>query len=160
MEGEMSPEVLLRDVKAADLAELFAHQQEPAANQMAAFPARDHDAFMTHWTGILADDQVIKRAILCDSQIAGNVVCFPRSGKLLLGYWLGTTFWGRGIASRAVGAFVSSITARPIHAYVAKQNIASRRVLEKCGFQVSAEIAAAAGGSGDAVDEFEYVLLP
>lgn len=154
----MSEEVLLREVQASDLVEFYAHQKDPVAIRMAAFASRDHDAFMAHWNGILADDQVFKRTVLVDGQTAGNVVCYPQSGKLLLGYWLGRTYWGRGIASQAVRDFVALIAARPIHAFVSKENVASRRVLEKCGFQCIAEITADAEGGDDAVDEFEYVL--
>jgi RimJ/RimL family protein N-acetyltransferase len=154
----MTGQILLRNVEQADLEEFFAHQQDPVANQMAAFPARGREAFMVHWRKILADDKVIKRTILFESEVVGNAVCFEQSGKLLIGYWLGRQFWGRGIASRAVSNFVSLIPQRPLHAYVAKDNIASIRVLEKSGFQVAGESAAAAGSGGEVVDEFIYSL--
>jgi RimJ/RimL family protein N-acetyltransferase len=85
-------------------------------------------------------------------------VCFEQAGKLLIGYWLGRRFWGQGVASSAVSKFASLIEARPLHAYVAKDNIASIRVLEKCGFKVVAERAAAAPTGGEVVDEFVYSL--
>ena len=154
----MTGQVYLREVEENDLPDFFAHQQDPAANQMAAFPARERKAFLVHWQKILADDGVMKRTIIHDTEIAGNVVCFEESGKLMIGYWLGRRFWGKGIASRAVSEFVSLISARPLHAYVAKNNVASIRVLEKCGFQVSGESAAAGSTDGDVVDEFIYSL--
>ena len=125
---------------------------------MAAFPARERDAFMTHWKKILADDGVAKQTIIFDSEIAGNVVCFEQSGKLLIGYWIDRRFWGQGIASRAVAEFVSMILERPIFAYVAKHNLASIRVLEKCGFEISGESRSAAATGGEVVDEFIYRL--
>lgn len=150
----MTEDVSLRDVESADLDVFYLHQQDPAANRMAAFPARGRDAFIQHWHGILADDQVFKQTIMAAGDVAGNVVCFQRSDELLLGYWLGQDYWGQGIATRAVGMFVQTIPTRPIHAYVAKQNVASQRVLEKCGFEQLAEIKADAGG----VDEYKYSL--
>jgi len=48
-------DVVLRDVTEADLPILFDQQLDPEANRMAAFPARDRDAFMAHWTKIMAD---------------------------------------------------------------------------------------------------------
>lgn len=36
--------ITLRDVEERDLPILFAHQRDPEATRMAAFPARDHDA--------------------------------------------------------------------------------------------------------------------
>ncbi len=109
--GEMTGRVYLREVEEGYLPDLFAHQRDPVANQMAAFPAREREAFMVHWRKILADDGVIKRTIVLETEIAGNVLCFEQSGMLLIGYWLGRRFWGRGIASRAVADFVSLISA-------------------------------------------------
>jgi len=45
--------IRLRDVTAGDLPAFFEHQRDPEANRMAAFPARDRDAFMAHWAKIL-----------------------------------------------------------------------------------------------------------
>jgi hypothetical protein len=36
------------DVEEGDLAIVLKHQQHPEANQMAAFPARERDAFVAH----------------------------------------------------------------------------------------------------------------
>jgi hypothetical protein len=49
------PTILLRDVIASDLPIFFEQQLDPVATQMAAFPARDRDAFMAHWAKIIAD---------------------------------------------------------------------------------------------------------
>jgi RimJ/RimL family protein N-acetyltransferase len=46
-------------------------------------------------------------------------------------------FWGRGIATAALSAFLSLEQTRPLHAGVAKHNIASIRVLQKCGFKIT-----------------------
>ena len=42
----MPTTILLRDVIASDLPIFFEQQFDPVANQMAAFPARDREAFM------------------------------------------------------------------------------------------------------------------
>jgi RimJ/RimL family protein N-acetyltransferase len=151
--------VYLREVVEADLADFYEHQQDPVANQMAAFPPRDPDAFLAHWRKILADDEVAKRTVLLGSQIAGNIVSWEKEGELLVGYWLGTRFWGQGIATRALSEFISSISKRPLYAHVAKSNVASIRVLEKCGFHVTGESRAPAPTGGDAVEEFIYSLM-
>ncbi|MGH2808023.1 MAG: GNAT family N-acetyltransferase [Actinomycetota bacterium] len=127
-------DVVLRDVVAADLPTLYAQQQDPEANAMAAFPARDHDAFIAHWVKILADDALIKRTIVVDGDIAGNIVAFEHDGKTEVGYWLGRSFWGRGIATAALKAFLDIVAHRPLYAGVVAHNVASIRVLEKCGF--------------------------
>ena len=144
--------VLLRDVQERDLPVFFEDQRDPAANEMAAFPARDREAFVAHWAKILADDSVFKQSILFGDRVAGNIVCFERSGKRLVGYWVGKDFWGMGIATRALSKFVAGIKARPPHAYVAKHNLGSIRVLEKCGFTLSGEGKAPSSIGGEAVE--------
>jgi len=57
-----------------------------------------------------------------------------------LGYWLGPFFWNLGIATEAVAAvctFARSNNYPQLHAGVFHQNPASKRVLEKNGFQVA-----------------------
>lgn len=55
------------------------------------------------------------------------------------GYWLNPSAWGKGLATRALGMaadyLLLSCGARRIQALVEPENIASMRVLEKCGFR-------------------------
>lgn len=132
----MKIEILLRDVIESDLPIFFEQQLEPDATQMAAFPPRDKDAFMAHWAKIMADDSNILKTILFDGQVAGNIVSWEQSGEREVGYWIGKEFWGKGIATKALAAFLGHVKTRPLYAHVAKHNIASRRVLEKCGFRM------------------------
>jgi RimJ/RimL family protein N-acetyltransferase len=135
--------LLLRPLLPSDLPIFFEHQRDPVAAQMAGFPSREHDAFMAHWAKIMTAEANgegnLLRTIVSDGQVAGNIVCFPYEGKQEVGYWLGREFWGQGLASRALAAFLQEVTQRPLHAYVARHNPASRRVLEKCGFRLCAE---------------------
>ena len=78
--------------------------------------------------------------ILLEGQVAGSIVSFAQSGKLQVGYWIGRSYWGQGIATKALSAFLGHVKARPLYAHVAKHNIASLRVLEKCGFTICGEI--------------------
>jgi RimJ/RimL family protein N-acetyltransferase len=130
-------EVELRDVIESDLPVFYEHQLDPEANRMAAFVARDRDAFMAHWAGILRDDSVMAKTVLFDGQVAGNVVSFEQEGQRLVGYWIGKRHWGKGVATGALSAFLKHNTSRPLYARVAATNVASIRVLEKCGFAVS-----------------------
>jgi len=132
--------VVLRDVETSDLETLFEHQREPAGVQMAAFPSRDREAFFEHWTkNVLPNETGVVRTILFEDRVAGSIVCFERDGLALIGYWIGQEFWGKGIATEALRAFVQIVARRPLHAYVAKHNVASIRVLEKCGFSIVGE---------------------
>ena len=134
--GAGSTGVELREVIEDDLLVLFAHQQDPEATAMAAFPARERDAFLAHWTKILADERVAKRTILVDGVVAGNIVSFTQEGEREVGYWIGREYWGRGVATAALRAFLDDNATRPLVAHVAEHNVASRRVLENCGFAV------------------------
>jgi RimJ/RimL family protein N-acetyltransferase len=56
-----------------------------------------------------------------------------------LGYWLGVPFWGKGYATEAVRAVIdyafTDLDHLALQAGARVTNPASRRVLEKCGFQ-------------------------
>jgi RimJ/RimL family protein N-acetyltransferase len=56
-----------------------------------------------------------------------------------VGHWIGKEYWGKGIATKGLEEFLSWDEARPMYAYVARHNIGSQRVLQKCGFAMEAE---------------------
>jgi len=138
-ESPMPNEIILRDVTESDLPILFEQQLDPEATAMAAFPSRDHEAFMAHLAKIMADKSVSFKAIVFDGQVAGSIVSWEIAGEREVGYWLGREFWGKGIATKALTEYLVIVKTRPLFAHVAKHNIASRRVLEKCGFKVIGE---------------------
>jgi RimJ/RimL family protein N-acetyltransferase len=134
MTRSSSNEIRLREVDDEDLPIFFEQQQDVEATRMAAFPPRDRDSFAAHWSKIRRDPAVTIRTILADGQVAGNIVQFEQLGIPLIGYWLGRRYWGRGIATRALDAFMLEVRSRPLYALVAARNLGSIRVLEKCGF--------------------------
>ena len=154
----MTADILLRDVTEDDFAIFFEHQLDPDATRMAAFPARDRDAFIAHWARILSNDTIIKKTILFDGQVAGNVVCFGQAGEREVGYWLGKPYWGKGIATSALSQFLGHVQARPLYAHVAKHNVASLRVLQKCGFTITGEDKGPPDADGERVEEFILTL--
>jgi RimJ/RimL family protein N-acetyltransferase len=125
---------VLRDVVESDLDAFFEHQREPEANEMAVFPARDREAFYAHWRRILADESTIQKTIVEGNQVAGYIGSWPQDGRRCIGYWVGSEFWGKGLATRAVREFASGTSERPLYAWVASTNVGSIRVLEKSGF--------------------------
>lgn len=129
--------VKLRDVAEDDLPILFEYQLDPVAIEMAAFPARERDAFSAHWTKIMGDPAVMAQVVLVDGLVAGDIVSFERFGQREVGYWIGRDHWGKGVATQAVSAFLLHDTSRPLFARVATHNVASIRVLEKSGFTVT-----------------------
>jgi len=135
----MSNEVRLRDVEPGDLPIFYEHQLDADATRMAAFPARDRAAFDAHWAKILGNPAMVKQTILVDGQVAGNIGSWPQDAVRLVGYWIGKENWGKGVATRKLAAFLHLVTERPLHAHVAKHNVGSIRVLEKCGFSLERE---------------------
>jgi len=151
--------VELRDVIEADLPIFFEHQLDPDATRMAAFRSRGRDAFMAHWAKILADATGVTKTIIADGQVAGNIVSWEQLGERELGYWLGRQYWGKGIATKALAAFLQQVPARPLFAHVAKHNLGSRRVLEKCGFAICGEDRVADDATGEAIEEYILKLV-
>lgn len=154
----MTNNIQLRDVIESDLPIFYEQQLDPEATRMAAFPSRNRDGFMSHWTKIMADPSVLIKTILFHGDVAGNIVCFEQLGEREVGYWLGKQFWGKGIATQALKEFLKEIETRPLYAHVAKHNIASRRVLEKCGFVVAAEDRVFSQILGDDIEEYILIL--
>ncbi|HXT21016.1 MAG TPA: GNAT family N-acetyltransferase [Thermoanaerobaculia bacterium] len=151
----MSDAVRLREVRVEDLPVLFAQQLEPEATRMAAFPSRDEAAFHAHWAKILGDSTLTTRAIEADGRVAGWIGAFDLDGERQVGYWVGKEFWGQGIASRALALLLAEEPFRPLHAHVAKHNVGSIRVLEKCGFELLREARVEEGG--EVVEELVLV---
>lgn len=115
---------------------------------------------MMHWSKIMEDDSVLVKTILFNGEIAGNIVCFEQLGEREVGYWLGKEYWGKGIASEALTQFLHFIERRPLYAHVVKHNIASRRVLEKCGFKVVAQDNFFSKIFGEDIEEYILILNP
>ncbi len=126
--------VTLRETEDSDRPILFEHQRDPVANEMAAFPPRDEQAFAEHWERVKANDDGIQRTILADGEVAGHIGSWIDDRDRRVGSWVGREFWGRGIASEALKQFVAVVEERPLTASVAEHNVASLRVLEKSGF--------------------------
>ena len=150
----MKAKIQLRNVEAADLPLFFEHQRDPIAVAMVAFNSRDRAAFDQHWAKLLANDSCLKKTIVVDGEVAGNIGSWTADGKREIGYWLDRAFWGRGVGTEALSAFLSLEPTRPLYAGVAKHNVASIRVLRKCGFKLSHSVEEA---SNDA--DASHVLL-
>jgi [ribosomal protein S5]-alanine N-acetyltransferase len=116
---------------------------------------------------VAAVDPPLSLAIVVQGRAAGGVGLQPltdvnrRSAEI--GYWLGAAYWGRGIATEAVtlvtdwafGAHrLLRIFAQPFAA-----NLASRRVLEKAGYQLEGTMRRNAVKDGEVRDQCLYARL-
>jgi RimJ/RimL family protein N-acetyltransferase len=155
--------VQLRPVRPSDLDVLFEFQRDPEANRMAAFAAadpNDREAYVAKWTRILAESSLPTRAIVVDGEIVGSVFCWRDEalGIPEVSYWIGKDHWGKGIATQALALLLDEVTERPLRARAARDNVASLRVLEKCGFRVVGEDRGFANARGEEVDELVLEL--
>lgn len=148
---------MLRNVLEGDLRIFFEHQRDPEANSLAAYPAREWDAFVSHWRhNVLGNRANEVRTILVDDQVAGYVSSWEQDGRRLIAYWIGREYWGRGVARSAVDEFLRRHERqRPIHAYVVLSNVRSIRVLEKCGFQRAGEPTVGPHGEAEVLFQFD-----
>ena len=77
--------------------------------------------------------------VTLDGEAIGFGSVEPREGGPEIGYWLGVPFWGRGYGTELVRAVIDHAFGDLGHDTLVTgarvSNPASRRVLEKCGFQ-------------------------
>ena len=123
---------------------------------MAAFTSKDpadRNAFNTHWAKILNDPKVTMRTIVLEGRVVGSVSKFELSGRPNVTYWIGREYWGRGLATRALSTYLTLLKTRPLYASATKDNAASLRVLEKCGFKFCRYEKAFANARGEEIEE-------
>ncbi|MDQ6933535.1 MAG: GNAT family N-acetyltransferase [Candidatus Eremiobacteraeota bacterium] len=102
-------------------------------------PYRREDA--RSWIHFNSGDGATNFAIVTNDAIAGGIGYRRLSGENRFtaewGYWLGRRYWGRGIGTSAARVFVEYIFEHSdlerLQAHVSAPNVASMRVLEKCG---------------------------
>lgn len=128
--------VRLRDVVRNDLDTLYRFQRDPESNRMALTHPRTAESFFGHWDEVFGDPGVVARAIEVAGVLAGCISCFRSDDQESIGYWIGREFWGHGVATEALKQLLDEVTTRPLYARVATTNLASLRVLQKCGFQL------------------------
>ncbi len=106
----------------------------------------------------MVNEAITKKTIIFDGHVAGNIVSWEQNGEREVGYWLGRENWGKGIATKALSEFLGHVKSRPLYAHVAKRNIASIRVLQKCGFKMIGEGKGFSKAPAEGVGEFVLKL--
>lgn len=79
-------------------------------------------------------------------------------------YWLGTAFWGKGVATKALRAltrhtFATHSFLRRLYAVPFSSNPASARVLEKAGYRREAVLRQSVIKAGVVLDQWLYAIL-
>lgn len=143
-----TPRLTLRDVAAADLADLMEVNGDQEVTRFLPYETWRSDADAAAWlermTALVAQGSarqlVVARA--GDGKVIGTVLLFrfdEGSARVELGYVLGRAHWRQGYASEALRAVVSRIVelgVRRVEAEVDPANAASNRLLAGLGFRL------------------------
>lgn len=116
---------------------------------------------------IAANDPQTSFAIEWNDLYVGNIGLHPKDdiyrASAELGYFISEEFWGRGIASAAIGQMVTygfnKLNLVRIEAGVFHVNPASMKVLEKNGFIKEGIAVKAALKNGQLMDEHRYAII-
>jgi len=153
-------QIALREVHDSDLPVFFRQMNDPESLRMAAFTPKDpadRDTFDAHWKRIRASEDVL-RTVLVDGDVVGSAAVYGEPGEREVTYWIERAHWGRGIATAALRELVAQVPERPLYARAAADNAGSLRVLQKCGFRVTAQASGFANARGEEIDEFVLAL--
>lgn len=130
------------------------------------YPYTMHDA--RKWLNMVGENRSdVILAIVMNGEAAGGIGI--HAGKDVyryngeIGYWLSEKYWGKGIMSEAVKelvdfSFIQTHFLR-LFATIFHNNIASMRVLEKCGFKFEAIHKHTVMKEGKLLDEHLYAML-
>jgi RimJ/RimL family protein N-acetyltransferase len=149
-------EVALRPIDDSDLDALFEQMRDPESVRMAAFTAKDPDdrtAFDVHMAKVRASPEATNRAITLDGRLVGSIASFVIEGDTEVTYWIDRSFWGQGIASRALALLLELNPVRPLFARVASDNVGSLKVLQKAGFAITGTEVSFANGRNAEIEE-------
>jgi RimJ/RimL family protein N-acetyltransferase len=132
------------------------------------FPSPYTRADAEAWIRLKLDEpQVLHWAIEVGGELAGGIGLTPgeleHAGSVMIGYWLGKSFWGRGFASDALRTLTAHVLAelrpRRLWANVMAANAASARVLERADYVREAVLARAiVDRHGGVHDELIYAF--
>lgn len=150
-------------MRESDLPALFEIQCDAEGQVMAAFTstANDREAYLAKYTKLLADDRLVRLVVEVGGEIVGSAAAFPvgDAGEFGVTYWIRRDHWGRGLAGTALAAVLEQVPTRPVFASTAGDNVASQRVLERCGFKRTGEQERAfAEARGEEIDEVMFRL--
>jgi [ribosomal protein S5]-alanine N-acetyltransferase len=147
---------------------VHANDAEVAAQLRDRFPhPYTHETGRAFLEGRGSEEPLQSFAIDVDGEAVGGIGVHPGDDVMRysaeIGYWLGRRFWGRGIASAALGAVVEHIFAEGrycrLHAHTFEGNSASQRVLKKCGFEREGLLRKAIFKNGRFLDVVLYGLV-
>lgn len=161
--------ISLRPFELSDIHDLVAAANHPDINAYLRdhfpYPYTMQDAYWWLTEGIKT--HACHAAIALDGICIGGIsVVYGEAETHLsgeIGYWLGRDFWGRGFATDAVRQMTEDVFQHTdlvrLYAHVFSPNIASRHVLEKCGYRQEGVHRKAIIKNGELMDLYVYARL-
>ena len=142
--------ITLRPIRTSDLESLVQNANDPlVANNMAdLFPhpytIQDGRDFIEM---VRSDKKAYRLAIIFEDKLVGMIgLHFMQDIFRInaeIGYWIGSNYWGKGIASEVIPQMVEigfeTFEINRIFGRVFGTNVGSQRVLEKSGFKLEAK---------------------
>jgi ribosomal-protein-alanine N-acetyltransferase len=161
---------IVREFRSEDVPSLVRHanNEKVARNLEDRFPhpygATDAEEWLEH---VADQDPVTDFAIATTAELIGGIGFHIHQDVYRctaeLGYWLGETYWGRGIATRAVRSITvwafASFPLERIQARVFATNPASCRVLEKSGYTSEGRLRHSVLKINVLMDQVVYAIL-
>lgn len=161
---------MIRSFRRGDVASMVKHANNPNVSaflrEAFPYPYTRRDARI--WIeAALAQTPETHFAIATPDELIGSIGFHPQDDvhrrSAELGYWLGESFWGRGIISAAIPTMVrhafENFDLLRIFAYVFEGNTASERVLEKAGFFCEGVLRQSVFKQGRMLDQKLFALL-
>ena len=113
------------------------------------------------------ENNAVTKAIEYRGELVGTVGITPQQGwkehTAEIGYWVGESYWGRGIATEALRTMSDLVFAnmkyKKLFAPVLGPNRASMRVLEKCGYTLEGILKQEVSKGGEYFDGHYYSMF-
>ena len=149
----MSNRILLRPWQDSDAPTLYQYASDPDIGSRAGWaPHQSEEESLqiirtvfrndTTWAIVLKEDVshpigAIGYGSSCDCALPA------RANEPTVGYWIAKPFWGRGICTEALQIVIEHARRHFVHSLISghfRDNPASGRVMEKCGFHPTGEV--------------------
>lgn len=135
--------LLLRPPQLGDARQLYSYAANPLASRWLAWaPHRDEGEsvrFMLASREAWQGEECLPWVILANGLVVGMIEVKLKGRNAGIGYVIAPAEWGKGVASRALSlvseALFRHTSVNAIWALCVTENLASARVLEKCGYQ-------------------------
>ena len=162
-----TPRLRLRRLRLSDAALLRLYVSDARVARMTAtiphpYPPGQAETFIERSLSPSAKETVwaLDAGTESENGLIGTVSLKPHAtGETEVGYWVAPAFWGTGYATEAVEAMIGFCAARGdkvLVAQVFQDNVASAKVLTRCGFAYIGEGEGHSVARGGYVPNFRY----